>query len=68
MTLVGPKMPVTWGQHSTMVGILASGLSCPRFDSQRSPKTFQRKQIVDVVAVNQLHYLEESGQWLQKVD
>ena len=36
-----------WGQHSTMVSILASEPSCPMFDSQRSQNF--------VAEVNQRH-------------
>ena len=39
-------------QHSTMVSRLASGYSCPRFDSQHSQNYFRRK-IVGVAEVNQ---------------
>ena len=46
-----------------MVGILASGLSCARYDSQRSFKIF-----LTVAKVNQRHWEEESGQWLENVD
>ena len=38
-------------QRCTMVGRLASGPSCPRFDSQRSQKNSEEK-IIDVVKVN----------------
>ena len=50
-----------------MVGILASGPSCPGFDSKHSQKKL-REKIVDVAEVYQLCCLEESGQWLQNVD
>ena len=56
------------GQHGTMVSRLASGPSCPRFDSQHSQKEFQKKIIVNVAEVNQWPCIEESGQWLQNVD
>ena len=32
------------------------------------PKYFSDKTIVDAAEVNQLRYLEESGQWLENVD
>ena len=50
-----------------MVGILASGPSCPGFNSQHSQKNSQ-EQIVDVAEVNQWRWLEESGQWIKSVD
>ena len=46
-----------------MVSILASKLSCARYDSQRSPKIF-----LTVAKVHQRHWEEESGQWLENVD
>ena len=51
------------GQHSTIVSILASVPSCPRFDTT----VFEHK-IVNVVEVNQRLCLEESGQWLENID
>ena len=54
-------------QRSTMVSILASGPSCPGFNSQCTPKNSEEK-IVNVVKVNQRHCLEESEQWLENVD
>ena len=47
-----------------MVSILASGLCCPWYDFQH----FSEEKIIDVAEVNQLHWLEESGQWLENVD
>ena len=41
-----------------MISILASGPSCPGFDSQN----YFRGKIVDVTEVNQWRCLEESGQ------
>ena len=41
--------------HSTMVSILASGPSCPGFESQHSPKKL-REKIVDV-AVAEVYQL-----------
>ena len=55
------------GQHSTMVSILAAGLSCPRFDSQRS-RNFFRGKIITVAYVNQQRWSEESGQRLENFD
>ena len=52
---------------STMVGILASGPSCPRFDSLCSRDFFSVKKI-DVGAVNQQDWLEEKGPWLENGD
>ena len=46
-----------------MVSTLASGPSCPRFDSQ-----FPQKKIVDVAKVNQWCCLEESVLWLENMD
>ena len=46
-----------------MVSILASGPSCPGFDSQRS-QIFSEEKIADVAEVNQCCCLEESDQWL----
>ena len=54
------------GQHSTMVSILASDPGCTRFDSQRSQKKFRGK-IVDDAEVNQWRWLEERGQWHEKI-
>ena len=50
-----------------MVRKLASGPSCPGFNSQHSPKNVIGKS-VNVANVNQWHCLKESGQWLEKVD
>ena len=50
------------GQHSTMVRILASGPSCPGFDSQHCQKHFRGK-IVDVPEAHHQRRLEESGEW-----
>ena len=49
------------GQHSTMVSILASGLSCSWVNSQLYPIVFEEK-IVNVAEVNQRLCLEESEQ------
>ena len=46
-----------------MVCILAKGPSCPRFDSPHS-----WEKIGNVTEVNQRRCLEESEQWLEKVD
>ena len=54
------------GQHSTIVGIIASGPSCPGFDSQHSQKKFKVK-IVNVSEFNQQCSLVERGQWLENV-
>ena len=54
-------------QHCTMVSILATGPSCPRFDSQHSQK-FGEEKIVNVSEVNQRRCLEESRQWFENVD
>ena len=56
-----------WGQHSTIVSVLASRPSCPWFDSQHS-RIFSVEKTVDVSEVNQWRCLEESGQWLENVD
>ena len=40
--------------------------SSPGFDSQHS-KNISEEKIIDVAEVNQLHWLEESGQWLENV-
>ena len=53
-------------QLSTMVSILASGPSCPGFDSQHSLKNFRGKN-VNVAEVNQHRCLEERGQWLENI-
>ena len=50
-----------------MVSILASRLSCPGFNSQHSPKKFRGKN-ADVAEVDRRGCLEESRQWLEKVD
>ena len=50
-----------------MVSMLASKPSCPGF-IPGIPKYFSDKTIVDAAEVNQLRYLEESGQWLENVD
>ena len=51
-----------------MVRILASGPSCPEFDSQHSAKILSDEIIIDIAEVNQQRWLEESGQWLENVD
>ena len=40
------------GQHSTIIGALASAPKCPRFDSDHSQKVWEEK-IVKVAEVNQ---------------
>ena len=57
-----------WGQHSTMVRILASEPSCPGFDSQHYAKILSDEIIIDIAEVNQRGWLEERGQWLESVD
>ena len=54
------------GQHSTMVGILASVPSCHGFDYQCTPKISEEK-LVDVARVNPRRCLEESGHMLIKL-
>ena len=56
-----------WGQHRTMVGILAFGPSGPGFDSKGS-QFFSEEKIVDVAEDNQQRCLEESEQWLENVN
>ena len=41
--------------------------SSPGFNSHRS-QIFCRGKVIDVAEVNQWHWLEESGQWLENVD
>ena len=50
-----------------MVNIFASRPRCPGFDSQHSGN-FLEEKIIDVAEVNQLCWLEGSGQWLDNVD
>ena len=50
-----------------MASILASGLSCPGFDSQCAQKISEEK-IINIAEVNQWRWLEESVQWLENVD
>ena len=55
------------GRGSTMVGILAFGPTCPRFDSKH-PRISLEEKIIDVAEINPWHCLEESGQWLENLD
>ena len=55
--------PYQGGLHSTMASILASGRSCPGFESKHS-RSFFGDKIFAVSEVNQHHCIEESGQWL----
>ena len=50
-----------------IVGILASGPSCHRLDSQHS-QIFLEIKFVHLAEINQWRCLEESGQWLENVD
>ena len=50
-----------------MASIIASGHRCPWFISQHFQKNSDDK-IVEVAEVNQVRFLEESGQWLENVD
>ena len=50
-----------------MVSTIASEHSCHRFDSHHFKNYFRGKNI-DFAEVNQLRWLEESGQWLENVD
>ena len=47
-----------------MVSTLASGPSCPGFDSQHSQNIYTGKT-VNAAKVNQRRWLRESGQWLK---
>ena len=51
-----------------MVNIFASRPRCPGFDSQHSGIFFSEEKIIDVAKINQLCWLEGSGQWLDNVD
>ena len=51
-----------------MVRILASGPSCPGFDSQHSAKILSEEKIIDIAEVYQWRWLEERGQWFESVD
>ena len=61
------KLIKYWGQHSTKVSILTSRPSCPRFCAKHYD-IFSEKKIVNVAEVNQLRWLEESGQWIENVN
>ena len=61
------KLAYVVGQLSTMLSILASRSSCPRFDYHHS-QFFFRGKIVNVAEVNQERCLEESGQWFKNAD
>ena len=50
-----------------MVSKLASGPSSPILDTQESPKNSE-EIINNVAKVNQWHWLEESGLWLENFD
>ena len=48
--------------------MLASHPAAPPGSTPRLLKKFLRRKIIDVAEVNQLFWLEESGQWLENVD
>ena len=50
-----------------MASILASGLSCPGFDSQCAQK-ISEENINNIAEVNKWPWLEERVQWLENVD
>ena len=67
VTVAGHKGASVRGQYSTMVSILASGPSCPRFDS-RHIQNFSGEIFFNVAEANQQRWFAESGQCLKNVD